>query len=135
MVDYRQFFNSVFQALKRKRVADPHVNYVNSELFVIDHFWNSMFKKQDHIKEGYADFSDFKARMFQFFNSPSDPLLNIHEIERVISECANYIEERNKRRDIISKKTVRKVVYKDICSNVFINALLRGNTVPEDVSS
>ena len=92
-----------------------------------------MFKNVDgNAKEGYADFSEFKAGMFSFFNSPLDPLLNINEIERVIYECQRYIAERNKRRDIISKKTVRKVVYKGICSNVFINALLRGHTTPDE---
>jgi hypothetical protein len=65
--------------LKRKRVDDPHVNYVNAELFVIDHFWSCMFK--DSVREGYADFATFKARMFQFFNAPFLPLLQIHEIE------------------------------------------------------
>lgn len=64
LVDYRQFFHAVFQALKRKRVADAHVNFVNAELFVIDHFWAMMFKKNSQMKEGYANFTDFKAKMF-----------------------------------------------------------------------
>ena len=38
----------------------------------------------------------------------------------------NYSIARNKRRDVVSKKTVRKVVYKGICQGVFVNALLRG---------
>jgi hypothetical protein len=79
-----------------------------------------MFKQEQKLKEGYADMRDFKIRMFQFFNSQVDPLLQIHEIEKVIIQCLNYITERNKRRDIISKKTVRKVVYKGFCTNVFI---------------
>lgn len=61
LIDFRLFFNAVFQALKRKRVADPHVNFVNAELFVVDHFWSLMLKR-DHstLKEGYADFQDFQ---------------------------------------------------------------------------
>lgn len=110
------------------------MNFVNAELFVIDHFWAMMFKKSSTAKEGYANFTDFKSRMFQFFNSQSDPLLQIHEIEHIIQECLNYTIARNKRRDIVSKKTVRKVIYKGICQGVFINALLRqgDNTTRED---
>ena len=128
LIDFRLFFNSVFQALKRRRVDDPHVNFVNAELFVVDHFWSCMFGKECHgMKEGYADFKDFQTKMFCFFNQPVDPLLHIHEIEQVIQECFNYLVDRKKRRDIISKKTVRKVVYKGLCQKVFIQALLRGS--------
>lgn len=121
LIDFRLFFNSIFQALKRKRAEDPHVTFINAELFVVDHFWSCMFKRdQNGLKEGYANFHDFQVSLFHFFNQPVDPLLQIHEIEQIIQQCYNYLVGRNKRRDIISKKTVRKVVYKGHCQKIFI---------------
>jgi hypothetical protein len=113
--------------LKRKRADDPQVNFVNAELFVIDHFWSCMLTRDSSLKEGYAYFNDFKACLFEFFNSTDDPLLHIHEIEQILTASIAYLQQQNKRKDIISKKTCRKVVYKGYCSKMFINALLRGS--------
>ena len=80
--------------LKRKRVDDPHVNFVNAELFVVDHFWSCMLSKEQkdsQLKEGYAFFSEWKARLFDLFNSTDDPLLHIHEIEQIVNASMQYI--------------------------------------------
>ena len=49
--------------------------------------------------------------MFEFFDRRAEPfLLQINEIELILTECFKNLIERNKRKDLISKRTFKKVI-------------------------
>ena len=97
-------------------------------MFIIDHFWHSVVKphhtavkdplskdrsrrgqsagaamtgagKLDETGEYSIAMSVFQERMFEFFNRRQIPLLQIIDIELIITECFKYLISKNKRKD------------------------------------
>ena len=97
-------------------------------MFIIDHFWHSVVKphhtavkdplskdrsrrgqsagaamtgagKLDETGEYSIAMSVFQERMFEFFNRREIPLLQIIDIELIITECFKYLISKNKRKD------------------------------------
>jgi len=65
-----------------------------------------------------------ERRLFEFFDRREPPfLLQINEVELLVTECYKSLIERNKRRDQISKRTFKKVVSRH-CPGVLCRSLL-----------
>lgn len=64
-----------------------------------------------------------QLKMFEFFDRRQQPyLLQIQEIEFILTECFKNLIERNKRKDMISKRTFKKVISRH-CHGVLCRAL------------
>ena len=97
-------------------------------MFIIDHFWHSVIKphhttvndplskeksrrgqsagtamagagRLDETREYSIAMGEFQERMFEFFNRREIPLLQIIDIELIITECFKYLISKNKRKD------------------------------------
>ena len=106
-------------------------------MFIIDHFWHSVVKplapdgadplskdsrhrrgqsanagtgRTEDSREYTIPMNIFQERMFEFFNRREIPLLQIIDIELIITECFKYLIAKNKRKDQISKRTLKKVI-------------------------
>ena len=97
-------------------------------MFIIDHFWHSVVKphhssasdplskdksrrgqsasaamagpgRLDETREYTISMNVFQERLFEFFNRREIPLLQIIDIELIITECFKYLISKNKRKD------------------------------------
>jgi len=120
-------------------------------MFIIDHFWHSVVKptlstavdplskerarrgqsasaaisgsgRDDESRETTIPMDVFQERMFEFFNRREIPLLQIIDIELIITECFKYLISKNKRKDQISKRTLKKVITRH-CHGTMVRSL------------
>jgi len=64
-----------------------------------------------------------QRKMFEFFDRRQQPyLLQINEIEYIVTECFKNLIERNKRKDTISKRTFKKVISRQ-CHGILCKSL------------
>ena len=124
---------------------NDHEKVFNAEMFIIDHFWHTAIKPTgdesvntesnrrhgaDDIQTGRYEetleytvaMSEFQEKMFEFFNRREIPLLQIIDIETIITECFKYLISKNKRKDRISKRTLKKVVTRH-CHGLILKSL------------
>ena len=73
-----------------------------------------------------------QKKLFQFFDRREPPfLLQISEIELMVTECFKNLIERRKRKDKISKRTFKKVISRQ-CPGVLVRAFCA--FIPETAS-
>ena len=64
-----------------------------------------------------------QRKLFEFFDRRQEPfLLQINEIEYIVTECYKNLIERNKRKDFISKRTFKKVISRQ-CQGILSKSL------------
>ena len=114
-------------------------------MFIIDHFWHTAIKPtvdesitaETQRKQSADDIqasrltdsldysvkmSEFQEKIFEFFNRRGIPLMQIIDIETVITECFKYLISKNKRKDRISKRTFKKVATR-YCHGLILKSL------------
>ena len=111
-------------------------------MFIIDHFWHCAVKpvgdesisnepqradlshtgRYEESMEYTVAMSEFQEKLFEFFNRKEIPLLQIIDIETIITECFKYLISKNKRKDRISKRTLKKVVTRH-CHGLILKSL------------
>ena len=64
----------------------------------------------------------FQQRLFTFFGNGPLPLLGVSDIETLMTECFKYLLSKNKHKGHISKRTVKKVVFRQ-CPSLLLRAL------------
>ena len=149
-MDTRLFFNSVFLTLKRTK--NNKSGSFNAEMFIVDHFWNISFpanshgsglspRPSDHHTPGgsssqgtpthsqepndsqHVDIEFFQAQLFTVFTKGNNPLLSVPDCERLMTECFKFLMQKNKIKKHISKRTVKKVVFRS-CHGLLLRGLI-----------
>ena len=102
-------------------------------MFLVDHFWQFVCSSElirqasdrgVKTKTSFAQLPEsadrnidslhielLQQKLFEFFDRKQAPyLLQINEIERIVTECFKNLIERKKRKDVISIRSFKKVI-------------------------
>lgn len=86
---------------------------MQTDLFVVDHFWNLLFDQ--HTEDVSINY--FTTAFIQFFR----PFLNEVDIQKVLHNLYRYLKRKHEKKSV-SKKQFKKVVFRD-CQGILAGAV------------